>query len=88
MKGRENKVDQLIEEGKFYFLNQRYEEAIQQFQKAMILHPENPEIYYNLGIVYESINEIPKAKENFEKTLSLDSNFHSAQEHLEKLIGV
>jgi tetratricopeptide (TPR) repeat protein len=79
---------ELSELGTFYFLNQRFDEAIAQFQAAAELEPSNPKNYYDLGIVYESINRIAEAKEMFAKALALDSCFQSAKEHLDRLVGM
>lgn len=77
-----------LELGKFYFLNQRYGEAIEQLKKALDFEKDNADIYFNLGVVYEAINQVADAKESFEKALDLKSDMKSAQEHLDRLIGV
>jgi len=82
-----NQEQDLIELGKFYFLNEKYAEAIEEFQKAMCLNRANPEVYYNLGIVYEAKNMKQEAKEMFTKALQLDENHKLAQQHLDKLVG-
>lgn len=77
-----------LELGKFYFLNQRYEEAIDQLKKALTFQKDSADIYFNLGVVYEAINQVADAKDSFEKALNLQPNMKSAQEHLDKLVGV
>ena len=77
-----------LELGKFYFLNVRYEEAIDQLKKALTFQKDNADIYFSLGVVYEAINQVADAKKSFEKALSLQPDMRSAQEHLDKLVGV
>lgn len=77
----------LIEMGKFYFLNHKYDEAIGEFQKAIKLNPKNPDIYYNLGLLYETKNMKPEAKQMYTKALELNEKHKLAREHLDKLVG-
>ncbi len=77
----------LIEMGKFYFVSEKYDEAIDEFQKALKLNPKNAEIYYNLGIVYETKNINQEAKEMYAKTLEINKDHKLAQEHLDRLVG-
>ena len=81
------KVEELVELAKFYFLNKNYEEAIKKYEEALKLEPKDARIYYNLGIVYETMNIVDKAKQNFRLALQLDENLSAAKEHLDKLIG-
>ena len=77
-----------LELGKFYFLNRRFDEAIDQLKKAVSFDDTNADIFFNLGVIYEAVNQIPQAKENFEKALEIRPDMKSAQEHLDKLVGV
>jgi tetratricopeptide (TPR) repeat protein len=81
------KVDELVELGKFYFLNTKYDEAIEKYEEALELEPKDARIYYNLAIVYETMNMIDKAKHYFRLALELDECFTAAKEHLDKLVG-
>ena len=81
------KVEELIEQGKFYFLNKQYDEAILEFQKALKLDPRNARILYNLGVIYESKEDIEIAKTLYLKAFELDPKLNEAQKHLDKLVG-
>ncbi len=85
---QEKPEDPLIEMGKFYFINRKYTQAINEFKKAAKLNTGNPEICYNLGLVYESKNELDLAKNMYEKALAIKPDYVIAKEHLDKLIGV
>jgi len=78
----------LIEMGKFYFLNGKYEEAISEFEKALKINPKNEDIYFNMGIVKEANNDRGAARKMYEKTLILQPDHKSAKEHLDKLVGI
>ncbi len=81
------KVEELIEQGKFYFLNKQYDEAISEFQKALKLDPKNARVLYNLGVVHESRGDIEMAKTLYTKALEIDPKLSEAQKHLDKLVG-
>ena len=75
---KENDLNDLIEEGKFYFLNQKYKEALLYLNKALEISPNNTEVLYTIGIVYESINNSDKALEYFERVIELDPHNEEA----------
>ncbi len=79
--------DCVIDLGKFYFLNGKYDAAIGEFMKAQEFDPENDDVYYNLGIAYEAKNELSKAKEKYLKCLELNDKHALARERLDKLVG-
>jgi tetratricopeptide (TPR) repeat protein len=82
-----NEVQELVELAKFYFLNKNFEESVEKYEEALKLEPKDARIYYNLGIVYETMNVIDKAKQNFRLALELDETLAAAKEHLDKLVG-
>jgi len=87
IRDRKEKVEKLIELGKFYFLNEKYDEAISKFKEAVKIDENNAEIYYNLGIVYESKNLPEEASQMYTKTLELNPAHKLASKHLEKIVG-
>ena len=76
----------LVELSDFYILCQQYDEAIRILRRAEKLCKVDPKLYYNLGIVYEALNEIADARDSFRLALKLNPEFTSAQEHLDRLI--
>lgn len=78
----------IIELGKFYFLNGKYDAAIAEFEKARKFDPKNAELYYNIGIAYEAKNEISMAKDMYLKCLELNDKHTLAREHLDRMVGV
>ena len=77
-----------MELGKFYFLNNKYEEAVAEFKKVLDANPSNSEIYYNIGLINESCNKTDEAKEMYSKALSIRGDYKIARERLNKLIGL
>jgi Flp pilus assembly protein TadD len=76
----------LIELSDFYIISQQYDEAVKILKKAEKISKVDPRLYYNLGIVYEALNEIADARDAFRLALKLNPEFKSAQEHLDRLI--
>ncbi|GAH79182.1 unnamed protein product, partial [marine sediment metagenome] len=72
--------------GNFYTLSQKFEEAIKILKRAEKINKMNPELYYNLGMAYEGLNEKDKARDSFRLVLKLNPDYKSAQEHLIKLV--
>ena len=77
-----------FEVGQFLFLNEKYDQAIIEFNKSLEKDPGNAEALYSLGIVYEAKNMLKQAKEYFRTALELDPKHKLAEEHLSKLTGV
>lgn len=78
--------EDLVELGKFYILSQRFDEAIKILKRARRLNNRDPQLYYDLGIAHEALNEKDDAIKAFRLALSLDPSLKAAAEHLERLI--
>jgi len=85
--GNKELAKDLLELGKFYFFNEKYDEAIRVLQKSVKFDPSLAETYYNLGLIYEAKNENIKAKEMHLKALEADPKFKCAQERVNRLVG-
>jgi len=84
----ENNIPQDLKEmGRFYLLSKQYDEAIKSLISASELSPKDPEVYYLLGMVYESVHQFDKAKHYYEKVTEIDANFKDVQKRLSKIIG-
>ena len=79
---------EILELAKFYFLNRKFEKAVECFKKVLKLNPGNADAYYNLGLIYENQNDPDAAKKMYEKALDIDEDNKLAREHLNKLIGI
>lgn len=56
-------------------LEQKYEEAIPHFEKAVEIDPSYFEAYHNLGICHEQLGKNDLAREFYEKVLTLQPNY-------------
>lgn len=70
----------------------RYPEAVEEFQKSLEHNPDKGATHFNLGLVYDQLNEgrralthVRKAQELFENGSS-ESNRAAAQSLLKKLV--
>lgn len=77
--------DDLLETGQFYLLNKNYEKAIEVFFKALKIK-EDAIIYYQLGMAYEGLNQIDKAKKMYRKSLELNPKLEEANKRLDELV--
>lgn len=78
----------ILETATLYFLNSKFDEAIEEFKKVLKLNPASVEAYCGLGLIYENKKQAEEAKKMYEKTLLLDKTNKVAKEHLNKLIGI
>jgi tetratricopeptide (TPR) repeat protein len=79
---------QFMKQGKIYFLNNKFDEAVLEFEKEIKANPSNPEAYYNIGLIYESSNKIELARQMYSKALLIKDDYEIAREKLNKLIGI
>jgi tetratricopeptide (TPR) repeat protein len=89
-KAREVGSDEVsyMELGKFYFLNNKYNEAVSEFKKVLEINPANAEAYYNIGLIKESSNLAYEAKKMYSKALSIKPDYKIVRDRLNKLIGI
>ncbi|WDP92578.1 MAG: tetratricopeptide repeat protein [Desulfobacter sp.] len=55
-------------------------EAMQQYKKALKVHPDEPYIYYNIGRLYLDTKNTTKAKAYFQAALDKDHGFDEAKQ--------
>ena len=53
-------------------------EAIESYKEAIIIYPDIPDLYNNLGAVYKKIGENKLALKNYEKAIKLKNNYKDA----------
>ncbi len=71
--------------GKFYFLNKKYDEAIETYRKLLSFSNNNVSAYYNLAVAGEAMKDYEEAKKNYRKVLELDKDNKEAQEALNRI---
>lgn len=60
-----------FERAKQAHMEKRFTEAIDILEKEIKTQPNNPDVYFNLGLAYKAEKQYPKAIWSFEKTLKL-----------------
>ncbi|MCX5909151.1 MAG: tetratricopeptide repeat protein [Deltaproteobacteria bacterium] len=60
-------------------------EAIANYEKAIMIDPDDPVIYYNLARVYYEKGEIVRAREQMEKALQVKPDFREAEEFIQSI---
>ncbi len=63
----------------------RFDKAIPEFEKAVLLNPNSAPAHYNLAYAYEAIGDITKARGEYENALKIDPSFSWARSALERL---
>ena len=76
----------LYQMGVLTFSGNKFSEAITFLEKAESMNERNAALYMYLGISYERINRLEKAKENYEKAIIQDPNDKKIQELLDSVI--
>ncbi len=68
--------------GDVYLEMKRYEDALKEYDVAEPDYKSRPGIHYARGLCYEGLNQMEKAVEHFEKTLSIQNGYRDANEKL------
>src|SRR2546430_2745033 len=74
---RSNSADTL---GWAYYHNEAYSVAAPFFEDATKKDPGNSTYHYHLGLTYQKLNDLARARTEFEKTISLDPKSPLANE--------
>ena len=66
-----NQGNKLAEQG-------RYEQAIEDYDQAIRLNPEDADAYYNRGIVYYELGQLERAIEDYDEAIRLNPEYTKA----------
>jgi|CZKF01.1.fsa_nt_gi hypothetical protein len=61
-----------IEVGSYYLDRKNWKAALSRFESALILDPENPEVYWGLAVAEHHLGDYAHAKEHYLKLLEYD----------------
>ncbi len=67
-----------LEELNIYLLTGNLDKAQESLEQLAQKQPDNPQITYNLGVLYAEQGNTEKALESYQKTLALDSRYQDA----------
>jgi hypothetical protein len=65
-----------------FYLQKQYDSAAHHYELIAESHPQNAELYYNLGNTYYRLNKIGPAVLNYERALHADPGHKGAQDNL------
>lgn len=86
MFGNEKTFASLYNTFGYYLLEQnRFDEAIEKFNKQIELIPDQASSYDSLGDAYRAARRLEDAKTQYEKALSIDPNFEPSMNNLEEI---
>ncbi|HEY0961244.1 MAG TPA: tetratricopeptide repeat protein [Pseudomonadales bacterium] len=72
--------------GNLYYLAERYDEAIAAYERSLELELPMPHVaHYNLGLVYERLNDEAAAQRSYETALQLMPDWQPAADRLQQL---
>lgn len=74
-----------LEKGIIYFEQEKFPDALAIFKKATVVSNTNPDAYFWVGRCYEAQNDKELARENYQRTLSLDPEFEEAKAGIKRL---
>ena len=61
-----------IEVGSYYLDQKNWKAALSRFESAMVLDPEEPEVYWGMAEAERNLGQFAKAREHYEKLLEYD----------------
>jgi len=65
---------------KYYLDNKNWRAALSRYQSAMVLAPEEPDVYWGLAESQRHLGDVAGAKANYQKVIDYDPDSHHAKE--------
>jgi tetratricopeptide (TPR) repeat protein len=69
-----------ISVAKYYLDNKNWRAALSRFQSALVLAPEDPEVYWGLAVSQHHTGDYANARANYEKVIEYDPDSKHAKE--------
>lgn len=66
--------------GKYYLDNQNWKAALSRYESAMVLDPENPDVYWGLAESERHLGQFAEARANYLKVMEYDPGGHLSKE--------
>jgi tetratricopeptide (TPR) repeat protein len=74
-----------IEIGGYYLDRKNWKAALSRFESALVLDPENPDVYWGLAEANRHLGNLADAKANYEKVAEYDPDSHHGKEAIKAL---
>lgn len=68
--------------GTIYFLQRKYQQAVESYGRALDIRADYADAYFNLGLAYEKLNRDPEAMNAFRALLKVSPSHPGARFHL------
>ncbi len=81
-------AEYFLKKGRDYYKNGEYKEAIPEFQRVILLDPENADNYLVLGLAYHMSLKYDAAIEQYQKAIELDPEHAHAYGNLGYVYGL
>ena len=72
-------ADKHYHEGTRLYNSRRYEEAIEEYDKALAIDPNDKVVHYNKGLSLYYLHRYKEAIEEFDKALAIDPDYKNAR---------
>jgi tetratricopeptide (TPR) repeat protein len=69
-----------INVGSYYLDKKNWKAALSRYESALVLDPENPEVYWGLAEAQRHLGELSNARANYEKVVEYDPDGHHGKE--------
>jgi Flp pilus assembly protein TadD len=70
--------DLIVYELNYYLTNDKFEEAENNLKLAIEKEPDNKQLYFSLGVVYDNLGRTDDAIKAYEKAIAIDSEYFDA----------
>ncbi len=74
----QDQLEVILDKGYDLYLKDKFEKAIETFNLALTLAPDNPETYLLRGLSHHGAGEVMKSIEDMQKAIDLDPNYIDA----------
>jgi len=66
--------------GEYYLTNKNWKAALSRYESAVVLDPENPEVYWGMGEAQRHLGKFAEAKSSYEKLVEYDPDSKHGKE--------
>jgi|TARA_B100000809_G_C14654416_1_gene357198 Flp pilus assembly protein TadD len=67
-----DEIQDLVAKGQLFLEDGKFDEALDFFERALILNQDDPDLWNSKGIILRSMGRYEEAMESFNKSLKID----------------